>query len=151
MGARWPNRSSSRRWFGSKARTILRRYGGRLAAIGLGRLFAAGADRVHARRCGNVCDSRAACAGRRSRASIRQAGPLLALVTITHLDNESARLVDAMADAAIAQRWLELIAKEEEIAGRHGSLVGTRLPRLDALRAEPMRRSKRKSVGRTEQ
>jgi len=65
--------------------------------------------------------------------SAAKPSPPLARLTITP-DGESAALVDAMADPLVAARWLEMIAGAETIAGQRGSLVATRLPRFDALR-----------------
>ena len=62
-----------------------------------------------------------------------ECAPLIARLTITP-DNESAVLYDAIADTAVARRWLEMIAGGQEITGKHGRLVGARQPRFDSLR-----------------
>jgi trehalose synthase-fused probable maltokinase len=126
-----------RRWFGSKARTI------RDVALAdwfpltpdacllLVRVdYAKGDAETYAIPLGLARSA----AGEAPAGNVATSGaPLIARLVITPGD-ESAVLYDAMADAAVARRWLEMIAGGQEIAGRHGRLVGARQKRFDALR-----------------
>ena len=120
-----------RRWFGSKARTI--RDVALTDWIGLTPeacllfvriVFTEGEAETYAVPVG---------VARMARGGSPTGATIIARLNITP-DNESALLYDAMDDVAVARRWLEIVAGRQEIAGRHGRLVGVRQTRFDSLR-----------------
>ncbi len=130
MLARW---IVDRRWFGGKAKTIREvttteciRLSADSCLLFVEVGYTQGADETYALALGFA----------RAEAAKRLAAegqtPIIAWLNVEP-DGERCIIFDAMADRVLVRRWLELIARGEQIAGKHGRLVAERLGAFDKL------------------